>query len=320
MPPVEHEVAGDSGCRRPCSTPIWNCQRISGAAPERRSGHLVRPAERRPCTSGRPPPAGRGRIRGEIRRRAAGTRDRAATPIGPEARPGRAPGRGPTRRRRRRTLRRATTPAPPSRARRGPGRRRARRRRRGRRPPRGRRSPAGVRVGTGDFRPEAPRRRSAEAASARTPTTRTGLSKPFSRIDLRLAVADALDPGGQVDHRLGGEDLAGRRLGAQARSDVEGGPAVAALDRHGLAGVESDPDPARQAARRRSGPAARQPPGGPGAPSGRRSAPRRRGARRASLRGRRPSRGRARRSDWPGRQRPRRRARRCSSCSPGCRR
>ena len=70
---------------------------------------------------------------------------------------------------------------------------------------------------------------------------------------LGLAVADPLDPRGQVDDGLGGKDLAGAGLRAQAGGHVEGGAAIAALDRHGLAGIEADPDAPREARRRDPG-------------------------------------------------------------------
>jgi len=58
--------------------------------------------------------------------------------------------------------------------------------------------------------------------------------------------AGAVDPAGEAHHRLARKNLAGTGEAAQTCREVEGAAAVAALDRHRLAGVEPDPDSERE--------------------------------------------------------------------------
>ena len=73
-----------------------------------------------------------------------------------------------------------------------------------------------------------------------------GVVVPLQLERARVDVRQALHLRRQVDHRLGREDLAGLRLGAEPGSEVQGAAAVAPLDRDRLARVQADPHPTGQ--------------------------------------------------------------------------
>ena len=79
--------------------------------------------------------------------------------------------------------------------------------------------------------------------------TGTGLSKPFSRSVPALAVTDARRLAGQVRDPVAGQHLARAGERAEAGRQIERSAAVAAGDRHGLAGVEPDADRKLEVAR-----------------------------------------------------------------------
>ncbi len=75
------------------------------------------------------------------------------------------------------------------------------------------------------------------------------LRQPFDVDQAAVYVADATHRAREVDDLLAGQDLARGGLAAQARSEIDGAAAVALVDRHGLTGVEADPDRERHLGR-----------------------------------------------------------------------
>ena len=67
---------------------------------------------------------------------------------------------------------------------------------------------------------------------------------PFIRA--ALDEAEHVDRPGKARHGLAGEDLTGPGDAAQAGGEVQSAAAVAAFDRHGLAGRQADADPERE--------------------------------------------------------------------------
>jgi hypothetical protein len=76
----------------------------------------------------------------------------------------------------------------------------------------------------------------------RDPNDRHRLGESLQLERSAILVADAVHPPGEVRDLTRGEHLAGTRLAAQPRREVQRAAPVAGLDGHGLPGVEADPD------------------------------------------------------------------------------
>ena len=78
------------------------------------------------------------------------------------------------------------------------------------------------------------------------PDERDRFAQSLQRDRAAVLVPDALDPSREVGDLARRQDLAGERLTAQTRGQVQRAASIAALDLDGLAGIESDPDRERE--------------------------------------------------------------------------